>query len=65
MNGNLPTYRKWLSLFLLGLCIFGLLTPLSEPVDKILSFVLVACLLALAGSIQWEERRERNPDQSA
>jgi hypothetical protein len=39
--------------------------PISDPVDKILTGVASVLSLVYVGAVTWEERRERQADQSS
>jgi len=48
----------------LGLLSLGTLLPISDLVDKVLSWVAFALLFAYVGVPMWENRREQRTDQS-
>jgi hypothetical protein len=48
-----------------GLLSLGTLAPISDFLDKVLSWVAVAILLVWVGVPMWEYHRERLADQSS
>jgi type VI protein secretion system component VasK len=59
-----PNIWKWLPLIALGLMLVGDFAPISDSLDRILSGVAIAILLAFSGTYFWQERRARQADQS-
>jgi predicted negative regulator of RcsB-dependent stress response len=61
------TLLNWMVLpaLALGLLSVGTLAPISDLLDKALSWVAVAMLLAYVGVPMWEYHRERQRDQSS
>ena len=55
---------KWLWLVAVGLMLFGVLGPLSDPWDRVSIGVGVALSLAHLGA-DWWDRRQRQTDQSS
>jgi hypothetical protein len=49
----------------LGLLALGTLAPISDLLDKVLSWVAFAILLAYVGVPMWEYHREREADSSS
>ena len=49
----------------LGMLSLGTLAPISDPLDKALSWVAFALLLVYVGVPMWEYHRERQADQSS
>jgi hypothetical protein len=50
----------------LGLLTLKLFAPLSDPLDRILSLVVIAIQLAYVCTYWWEDRRSKaKPDQSS
>jgi hypothetical protein len=60
-----PNIWKSLPFIALGLMLVRDFTPVSDLLDKSLSWVSIAILLAFSGSYFWQERRERQADQSS
>jgi hypothetical protein len=56
---------KWLWFFAVGLMLFGVFGPLPDPSSRILSGVGAVLSLVYIGAITWEERRQRQKDQSS
>jgi hypothetical protein len=48
-----------------GLLSLGTLAPISDLLDKVLSWVAIAILLVYVGVPMWEYHRERQADQSS
>lgn len=67
MRGVISRYLniwKWLQFFALGLVLLGAFAPLPKVLDLIFSVVGGVLFLIYLGAAWWEERRERNADQS-
>ena len=48
-----------------GLLALGTLAPISDLLDKVFSWIAIGILLAYVGVPMWEDRRERQADQSS
>jgi hypothetical protein len=59
-----PNIWKSLSFISLGLMLVRDLAPTPDSLDSILSGMAIAILLAFSGTYFWQERRERQAEQS-
>jgi hypothetical protein len=60
-----PKIWKWIAFIPLGLILVGNFAPVSDSLEDILLGLAIAILLAFSGSYYWQERRERQADQSS
>lgn len=60
-----PNIWKWLLYFAVGLALLGAFGPLSDPLGRISTVVGAALLLVYYAIRAWEDRRERQADQSS
>ena len=64
MASRHPIILKLLPFIPLGLILVGNLAPVSDSLENILLGMAIVILLAFSGSYYWQQRRERQADQS-